>query len=120
LFARWCRIDFSASSHEEERYGVNESRSLACEIIAVDALSCLSEVDLVQYLCYEAPVEDDEQNDTSDESDVENTGLLSGERTRADSIRDQDLAPGFAGLNALEMAIVAEAKYFISMRTVQR
>ncbi|RPA88044.1 hypothetical protein BJ508DRAFT_409955 [Ascobolus immersus RN42] len=116
----WCRIDFSASSHEEERYGVNESRSLACEIIAVDALSCLSEVDLVQYLCYEAPVDDDDQDNTGDESDVENSGLLSGDVNGSDSMRDQDLAPGFAGLNALEMAIVAEAKYFISMRTVQR
>jgi len=80
----------------------------------------LSEVDLVQYLCYEAPLEDEGQNGTNDDSDVENLGLLSGEMNRSDSIRDQDLPPGFAGLNALEMAIVAEAKYFISMRTVQR
>lgn len=84
----------------------------------MDALSCLSEVDLIQYLCYEAPEE--EGNVATDEDDEEEAGLLTGTMNGTESVHEEPLVSGFAGLNALEMAIVAEAKYFVSMRTVQR
>lgn len=114
------------NTHEEEKYGLNASRALACEIIASDSLNCLHEVDLIHYLCYEIPLDDDDEasragdSDSENEQAMESSGLLGYAQVGTGLFSGGESAPRYVGLNALEIAVVAEAKYFLSMRPVQR
>lgn len=90
-----CRIlKWHYSNLEPDERGINEARANACELVAWRLLSHLSERDLIDYLLYELPPPDEqEQYDASDVSrdshraqhprtptkDVadENSGLLS-------------------------------------------
>lgn len=100
---------------DEPRYGVSTSRSLACEVVAIDSLSGLNENDLIQYLCYEVPSEDDPSNGGDEESVLSETAPVG-----TGMFPTHEFAPGYAGLNALEIAVVVEAKTFLGMKIVQR
>src|SRR5690606_9828517 len=104
---------------------LNASRALACEIIASDSLNCLHEVDLIHYLCYEIPLDEDDEgsvggSDSDHEEAMESSGLLGYAQVGTGLFTGGESAPRYVGLNALEIAVIAEAKYFLSMRPVQR
>ncbi|KAI9787135.1 MAG: hypothetical protein M1839_003370 [Geoglossum umbratile] len=145
-------------SLEPDDRGVNETRGLACEIVAWRFLARLSESDIVNVLLYElsedphnqdwlASVERGEnrfggqhhQWSTADE----NTSLLPVSPTPdirrhklprpishigsyhidygcADTFKDGDPTSPFRGLNAMEIAVVVDAKKFLSQRAVQK
>ena len=142
---------------------LNESRAFACEIVAWQFLTYLSEKELIDYLLFELPMSDPEieqlgggangrpaknrprmgsEGDDADES----TALLQQHRTTlspkqfrpprrdlvssssetqvdaevATSADNNDISVVFQGLNALEIAAVANAKKFLSQTQVQR
>ena len=129
---RWCRIDFVSHTAEEDRHGLNNARALACEVVAIDCVSFLNESDIVQYLGFEAPgkIEGSSHSATSESTSLLNCSnsnnlhneLEEGESEVADAGTDADaeIPAAYGGLNALEIAIVAEAKYFLSQKSIQR
>jgi len=134
---RWCRIDFVSHTAEEDRHGLNNARAVACEAVAIDCVGFLSEHDVVQYLGFEVPGKIEE---LSHPATSESTTLLS--RSSSNSLHnssnnsgltppngleegglesaDARIVAAYGGLNALEIAIVAEAKHFLSQKSVQR
>ena len=141
--------------------GVNETRGLACELIAWRYLTYLSERDVLDYVLYDLPasdaparVEDEEagqafptenggnQAINPAHDDGETVPLMSEFRPSAkarhvlarsisaavvqkggDSEADgfeKELVSSFENMNALEIAVVADAKKFMSQRLVQR
>ena len=108
--------------------------------MAIDCVSFLSdENDVVQYLGFEVPgkIEGSSHSATSESTnllncsnsnnphnDGNNSGLtpLNGleEGGSEDTGTDAAITAAYGGLNALEIAIVAEAKYFLSQKPVQR
>ncbi|RMZ76741.1 hypothetical protein DV737_g4706, partial [Chaetothyriales sp. CBS 132003] len=83
--------------------GLSESRALACELVAWQLLTFLSEKELIDFLLYELPPPQD--NDSA---------VLPGGPVALDG-----LAQSLAGMNALEIAAIADAKKFLSQRPVQ-
>ncbi|RPB18560.1 hypothetical protein L211DRAFT_854004 [Terfezia boudieri ATCC MYA-4762] len=124
----WCRIDFVSHTAEEDRHGLSNARALACEVVAIDCVSFFSENDIVQYLGFEVPgkIEGSSHSETSESTTLLNhsnsnnlhSELEDGEFENADA--GAEIAAAYSGLNALEIAIVAEAKYFLSQKSVQR
>lgn len=140
--------------------GINESRGFACEIVAWQFLTYLSERELVDFLLYEIPDPTDVESHDAETGRViwphkqgngrgdsnESTPLLLNEQspTRrlshppgtqnpiAASNADEgghgecnndpevDATEAFVGMNALEIAAVANAKKFLSQRVVQK
>jgi hypothetical protein len=148
LVSRWLFI-----SMEIDGTGLNESRAYACEIVAGQFLTYLSEKELIDYLLYELPTSDDKPNRSGleevhdDEDTEESTALLrrgsshsalspperdlpsTSSTAQPDAsltkIRDvgddhDDISESFEGLNALEIAAVANAKKFLSQNQVQK
>ena len=138
--ARW---HFSTTEDEYDR-GLNETRGLACEIVAWRFVSHLAQREAVEYLCYELPAAD-ARSETAGRSSSEEVHqsanypeaderlpLLDGAEQSAngynDRVQDGDtpsdpeesFAVTFAGLNALEIAAVASTKKFLSEKPVQR
>ncbi|KAF8461417.1 hypothetical protein BDZ91DRAFT_737354 [Kalaharituber pfeilii] len=131
----WCRIDFASHTADEERHGVSNARALACELVAIDCVGYLNEHDVVQYLGYEIPgaaeaIQGTTATESSNLLDNSNNGNTnsannSGMNTpdgEEGTIEDEAcaIASAYGGLNTLEIAIVAEAKYFLSQKSVQR
>jgi hypothetical protein len=148
-------LKWQFSAVEDDR-GINETRGLACEIVAWRFLARLSERDIIEFLLYELPQVSPNQDQPADEERGEdemggqhhqwptideNTSLLTGlpipERRRqrlprpishvgsyhaedclSDTFEDNP-ASSFIGLNALEIAVVVDAKKFLSQRVVQ-
>lgn len=123
------------SACEPDDRGVNEARGYACEIVAWRFLSHLSEREKIDYLLYELPGGEIESNTLIDpddglsqaESQVRRAaeervpllrGIAPGTRTLADD--QADPTSSFIGLNALEIATVADAKKFLSQKSVQK
>ena len=136
-------------SIEEDGTGLRESRGHACEIVAWQFLTFLSEKELMDYLLYDLPVKRDEEprsyesphSNGSEEADETTTLIrkrpsqqsfrppqrdvaadaseeqLALERTPPDEV---DFYTSFEGLNALEIAAVANAKKFLSQSLVQK
>ncbi|OAG34871.1 hypothetical protein AYO21_10976 [Fonsecaea monophora] len=144
--------------------GLNESRALACELVAWQFLTFLSEKELIDYLLYELPQSPDEStrhspsDSTTDrsfgrhveEDHADETSPLirarSAERgavlrppKRAsfdhlpgpgtsstfpgdedDATRRAYLDESMAGMNALEIAAIGDAKKFLSQNPVQK
>ena len=137
---------------------MTESRALACELVAFQFLTFLSEKELIDHLLYELPVaRDNEQEAEAERGEMlqetatgrhgtsEASPLLNGSEsdlrpgqlrppkrdTRSINLSSSDLlrgAPGdtydelaasMAGMNALEIAAVANAKRFLSQKPVQ-
>jgi hypothetical protein len=152
LASRWLFV-----SMEIDGTGLNESRAYACEIVAGQFLTYLSEKELIDYLLYELPASDtrpsrsglEARNDEDDDDMEESTALL---RRHSSSLHkafspperdllstsstaqtdvsptkpliaggnDGDISESFQGLNALEIAAVANAKKFLSQTQVQK
>ena len=146
---------------EVDGTGLNESRGSACEIVAWQLLTYLSERELIDYLLFELPrlgSESEQSNNVEGqhaskissrgvgrEEDVnESTALLQQPWSASAPFRpprqiantsssdpevdtgvsrtaaDQDIGASFEGLNALEIAAIANAKKFLSQRQVQK
>ncbi|KAH8154821.1 uncharacterized protein LAJ45_01352 [Morchella importuna] len=117
----WCKAHFSAEELADDGHGLGASRALAAEFVALDLMSYLSANDALEYLCYELPPL--EPHDESEEEATESTGLLEGgTQTRRNCSNEMECVSigTFAGLNTLEIAILADAKKFLSHRPVQR
>lgn len=154
LASRWLFI-----SMDIDGTGLSESRAHACEIVAAQFLTCLSERELIDYLLCELPPSDtrpkrsgqdvlDDDDGDSNVEDEESSALLgqhSNSSQTAFCPAEQDLLPtsstaqasacstklgtvgnendvteSFQGLNALEIAAVANAKKFLSQTQVQK
>ena len=136
LAARWLFI-----SMENDGTELNESRAYACEIVAGQFLTYLSEKELIDYLLYELPTSDSRPDPSGSGGRVndinEATALLRApERdlfstspaartdaslTKVRKASDvEDISEAFEGLNALEIAAVANAKKFLSQTQVQK
>ncbi|KAK5445164.1 hypothetical protein LTS15_010255 [Exophiala xenobiotica] len=137
---------------EDADSGLNESRALACELVAWQFLTFLSEKELIDYLLYELPEysEEPRPNDdgpgirddsTSDETSPlihatssEYGGLRPPKRVSvdnpvgtsvsfpsdADGSARLNLDQSMAGMNALEIAAIGDAKKFLSQKPVQK
>jgi hypothetical protein len=133
---------------EPDDRGVNETRGLACELVAWRRLAHLSELEGVECLLYELPAgvptstSDDAEigytNHHQDDHHDESTGLMGSHPTQIKNRRSlsavhrrlqhdygaiqakQEPAGCFVGLNALEIAAVANAKRFLSQRLIQK
>ena len=146
------RYDYCSTDTEDS--GLNESRALACELVAWQFLTYLSEKELIDALLYDLPaVEDDkptqsgrnnsnrhlgQSGSTSDEfapllqprpSEYDGLGpprrATFSDETHNDELngvpsKNQDnLAQSMAGMNALEIAAICDAKKFLSQKPVQ-
>ena len=146
------RYDYNSTESEDS--SLNESRALACELVAWQFLTYLSEKELIDALLFELPpaVGDkpaqsgrsnrngtlSQSGTTSDESapllqprPSEYDGLGPPRRTtfsdeteideldRTPSKNQDELAQSMAGMNALEIAAICDAKKFLSQRPVQ-
>ena len=138
--------------------GLNESRSFACEIVAWQFLTFLSERDLIEFLLYQIPNQEsglgdaengcvggsskqsrmkaaDEQSPLLDYGDSPTPNPFEAPRKSTSGVPqhiygpndgmphiviEDDLRELFAGMNALEIAAVANAKKFLSQRVVQK
>lgn len=148
-------------SAEDDDSGLSESRGLACELVAWQFLTFLSEKELIDYLLYELPRSSAEvgkpelrtqrQNGngspSSNHEANESTSLLqlqqeedanhnsfhpphrdipfSSSATQMDepgtsTLGGEDPAEALAGMNALEIAAVCDAKKFMSQKPVQK
>lgn len=153
---RAARYVFDTSGNEDPR--LTESRALACELVAFQFLTFLSEKELIDHLLFELPVSQDNEEGiesdsagaspmpTSSQSDTnEASPLLNGtehdlhpspfrppkrptrstDLSSSDLLRDgtgtnhDELTESMAGMNALEIAAVANAKKFLSQKPVQ-
>lgn len=146
-----ARYVFNESGQDDPR--LTQTRAHACELVAWQFLTFLSERELIDYLLYELPCSDGEddqpQNSAADvlargetdplldhQSDVneeERRGIRPPKRATlslnrsASSLQlspdpdsdEEDLSRTMAGMNALEIAAVANAKKFLSQRPVQ-
>ncbi|KAK0253832.1 hypothetical protein LTS09_011136 [Friedmanniomyces endolithicus] len=131
---------FATVAADDDR-GVGRARGLACELIAWRFVTHLTEPDAIDFLCYELPAVSKVGNtqtpnglDGTEEAlpVPETTPLLDGGRAEPDqSFADEDeettspdeatsFASFFAGLNALEIAAVADAKKFLCQKSIQR
>lgn len=123
---RWCRAQFVQADGDESGEGLGTCRALACELVACELASNLSSQEALQYLCYEVPNEPEEQPETEDTHTItENTPLTYGTSSTSGLTGTGDLEnsyskPGYVGLNTLEIAVLADAKKFISHQPVQR
>jgi hypothetical protein len=137
---------------EDADSGLNESRALACELVAWQFLTFLSEKELIDYLLYELPEYSEESrpngdgsgshdDSTSDETSPliratssEYGGLRPPKRVSvdnpvgtsvsfpsdADGSARLNLDQSMAGMNALEIAAIGDAKKFLSQKPVQK
>lgn len=134
----------------DDDWGLNESRGTACEFVAWQFLCHLNQRETIEFLLEELPIPQrtstnsiEAERGTSDfatSRDMETTPLLSGSSTalyrlglgkppqRGDTGEQSISAEAhnlfqysrFFGLNALEVAVIAHAKRFLSQRVVQR
>lgn len=129
---RILRYEF-CSAEKHDGHAIHETRGHACEIVAWRFLAHLSGDDLIEYLLHELPPvsfnpEDHDQVEIG-EDDAERAALLwdrssnaesSKTKVKTSSTADDSPRSTFVGLNALEIAAVADAKKFISQRNVQK
>ena len=146
------RYDFCSTDTEDS--DLNESRASACELVAWQFLTYLSEKESIDYLLHELPKTDDAKPTKSARSDrngnLSHSGTTTDEsapllesrsseydglgpprrttfsdETQADSLFQMssktqvELADSMAGMNALEIAAICDAKKFLSQRPVQ-
>ncbi|KAJ5663034.1 hypothetical protein N7507_003765 [Penicillium longicatenatum] len=148
-------LKWEFSSAEDDDWGLNESRGVACEFVAWQFLCHLNQIEAIDFLLEELPIPrrnstnltEVERGDPGFElaPETEETPLLFrspttlnllgfGKRSAA-AQKNQDYSElygsdhesednsryfQFFGLNALEIAAVAQAKKFLSQRVVQR
>ncbi|KAH7116085.1 hypothetical protein B0J11DRAFT_117124 [Dendryphion nanum] len=138
------KVHFVSQEEASDEPGVNEARGFACEFVAWQFLTSLSEREAIEYLLYElAPFtssdteshEQDHQENRNGNAH-ESSPLLGFSSNRGESsyfatdsthalsttptIRPDDFCAQFENLSALEIAAVSGAKKFLSQRPVQR
>lgn len=118
------------------------SRAMACELVACEFTSALSAADALKYLCHELPSEPEVEVTDGSGSGVNGGGGGGGVTSSAQTttygtisqsatflsgltgsgLGDMEEGPGsdYIGLNTLEIAVMADAKRFISHRPVQK
>ena len=116
--------------------GIDGARAQACEIVAWRFLAYLSEPELIDYLLRELPSPDyreseadpstahfdSQPQDLAEENDDSGEARLLPEHrshTGVKSLADDNPSSIFIGLNALEIAVIADAKNFLSQGAVQ-
>lgn len=149
---RAARYNFDSNSEEDPRLA--ESRALACELVAWQFLTYLSEKELIDHLLYELPtvragvdvvvetrfaesVRPNLRNEAtpllqSPEHETHSSSLRPPKRNtklpnlsssslflRDENADVDELAESMVGMNALEIAAVANAKKFLSQKPVQ-
>ncbi|KAK5117319.1 hypothetical protein LTR62_005936 [Meristemomyces frigidus] len=127
---------FAAVEASDDR-GISQTRSLACEFVAWRFVTHLTETDAIESLCFDLPPVTEKKTQPAvsngvTDVDTETAPLLDGGSFEPDqSFADDDpesanpdestsFAAVFAGLNALEIAAVSDAKKFLSQKSVQR
>lgn len=124
--SRALRWHFGVLEDEDDR-GVNETRGLACELVAWRFVTRLSRRETIDCLCHDLPPADGEAAARGDvetgdgDVDAGETSPLLGNAPadmdesfydefprQADYAKQSNFATIFAGLNALEIAAVAE------------
>ena len=148
-----CRYVYG--SNDSDDTGLSESRALACEFVAWQFLTSLSEKELIEYLTWELPSYSDNKTPSSTPRSNGDLGHFVTDREESapllephspspdglgpprratfgttDGAEDElhDVSPeaedalalSLAGMNALEIAAIADAKHFISQRPVQK
>ncbi|EMC91951.1 hypothetical protein BAUCODRAFT_152304 [Baudoinia panamericana UAMH 10762] len=131
-----------ANCEANDDRGISQTRGLACELAAWRYVTHLTESEAIDVLCHELPIAarrettespcHDLNNAAEEGTLIETAPLLDGAIHEADqSFADEgpetstpsdsmSFATTFAGLNALEIAAVADAKKFMSQRAIQR
>ena len=122
-----------ASVQQSDDHGINETRGLACEIVAWRFLNHLPAVEHIDYLLHELPSVshgpesyDEIETHADDGEAAERASLLprpgpSATRKAKLSLNAElDPLTSFVGHNALEIAAVAGAKKFLSQPHVQQ
>ena len=142
-------LKWQFNSVEQDDRGINEARGFACEIVAWRFLTYLSEPELIDYLLHEVPLVPFNDSGgfegivsrsgngngrfSEDNDSAERAALLGGRvgqpasdhrqgthRSTTGSFIPDNPILAFVGLNALEIASVADAKKFLSQRVVQK
>lgn len=140
---------YFASIESDDDRSVNDARGYACEYVAWRFVTHVSEREAIDFLLTElsSTPEDADNSDSHREADLsvengraqtggERTPLLSSNRVSRSSsyfgtdtiapmsnkqpFSDDDFDREFANLNAVEIAVVAEAKKFLSQKPVQK
>lgn len=146
---RALKSHFSLLEEASDEPGVNEARGYACEYVAWQFLTHLSERESIDFLLYElppAPLPSEQQDaelgydapqnsNTQHESSEESPLLLSSSRYGrtssyfgTDSVhasttvaaRSDEFTSKWENLSALEIATVSQSKKFLSQRPVQK
>ena len=134
------KAHFAALEESSDEPGVNEARGYACEYVAWQFVTNLTERDTIDYLLYEIQPSSNPSSRASDierEQDeaapvTESSALLGGGRTSsyfgADVVHDNatslsksdEFTAQFENLSALEIAAVSNSKKFLKQRPVQK
>lgn len=143
---RALKLHFSELEESSDEPGVNEARGYACEFVAWQFLTNLTERETIDFLLYELPALPSPSEGGSDAENgnrtrtngssgplTEESPLLRQGRTSSyfgtDSVRagaltsvarSDDFTTKFENLSALEIAAVSNSKKFLSQRPVQK
>lgn len=142
---RALKAHFAALEERSDEPGVNEARGFACEFVAWQFVTNLTEREAIDYLLFElppiSPSADSNvgngrtSNGTAHDGASEHTPLLASEQNEQGSYFGTDIVhagittsvPGadefssqFENLSALEIAAVSNSKRFLSQKAVQR
>lgn len=106
---------YSTGQHQNQ--GIDRSRGFACEILAWRFLNGLSDDERMEALLMEIPVDESERDRHA--LDTEDSPLLEHSPANGSANEDTAASTAFPGLNALEIAVVAGAKQFLSQSAAQ-
>ncbi|KAI9724035.1 MAG: hypothetical protein M1812_000753 [Candelaria pacifica] len=115
------------SALEPDSRGVNDTRACACEMVAWRLLTHLSEHDIIDVVLYELPPISSGTGDGAGDAEQGHANDQPHDPSETSPLLEQRVAPEgkdptsmFRGLNALEIAVVADAKKFLSQKAVQK
>lgn len=147
---RALKAHFAALEEASEEPGVNEARGYACEFVAWQFLTNLSEREAIDFLLYELPPTSSSARSHENAQDIdtghgngnghstgnEETPLLNSshsvptqsyfgtdtvrESTATSAPQSDEFSAQFENLSALEIAAVSGSKQFISQKPVQK
>lgn len=135
------KAHFTALEETSDEPGINEARGYACEYVAWQFLTSLTERDTIEFLLHEiqpstsngrnSDTERGEQNGTAPVN--ERSALLADSRTSSyfgtdsvhtsamtSSAQSDEFTAQFENLSALEIAAVSNSKKFLKQRPVQK
>lgn len=135
------KAHFAALEESSDEPGVNEARGYACEYVAWQFVTSLTERDTIDYLLYElqpsaTPNGPDSNIQREQEDEIapvtESSALLGGGHTSsyfgsdtlhsstASASKLDEFTSQFENLSALEIAAVSDSKKFLKQRPVQK